>query len=107
MLPIEKNVPIPEKSRVHRFDEIPWSKLEIGDSVVVHCGTCGGLHNRAQKHGINICIHVEEYAKKGLRRPISFRIWRLEDNPIKDPAPSHPTRPPLDPPNPAPLNKSG
>lgn len=75
-LPIEKGIPLPIIGRqAHIFDRIPWTKMEIGDSVRIEHTNCAGIKRRASKHGIEITVKCE--LTDG-RKISAFRIWRIK-----------------------------
>lgn len=69
---IDKGIPIPGSAKRKPFSlyaDIPWSKLEIGDSFVWEARHVSNMKQAAKKAGVDIMI------KKILIR--SWRVWRI------------------------------
>jgi hypothetical protein len=76
MIEIEHGIPIPNKKKPDPYKEIPWSKLQIGDSFVFKHTNVSALKLRARKHGIEIVIQALNY-KRGIP-PTEYRVWRVK-----------------------------
>ena len=76
MIYIEKGIPFPVKVSKwqHPFDEIPWDKMQVGDSFRIVARSSGGLKVRAKRHGYEIAIKAEMDGMKAA----AFRVWRTK-----------------------------
>ncbi len=77
---IDKGVPLPRRGNKSRWDDLPWEKLEIGDSFVLESTTSSYLKKAAEKKGIKIAIRSARISRiiKGVPIAAAFRIWRIE-----------------------------
>ncbi len=76
---IDKGVPLPSVGHKLRADDLPWEKLEIGDSFVFTSGSSAYLKKSAAKKGIKILIKGDRITTtpRGGRVMESFRVWRI------------------------------
>ena len=78
---VEKNVPLPDKkSRSGALSQLPWDRMEVGDSFVYEHNSSGGLRKAAKNAGIEILIkgisviHTVGHGTKCDK----WRIWRVK-----------------------------